>query len=89
MVPIACHEDGDCVLCYVNEILDCYYKLSQSSDLKPSPSINYLFERLVALYSQIPSDTITSQVCHPLRHPPTTVPYINEHRFCQTPKLLT
>lgn len=64
MVPIACHEDGDCVSCYVDEILDCYYKLSQFPDLKPKPSVNCLFERLVGLCGQIHSEAITSQVCH-------------------------
>ena len=60
MIPM--FESGDCVSCYVNEILACYYKLS-SSDLVPSPSINCVFERLVGLYSQVPSETITNQVC--------------------------
>ena len=64
MVPSACHGDGDCASCYVNEILDCYYKLSQSPDLEPSPSVNRLFERLVGLCSQVPSEATSSQVCH-------------------------
>lgn len=64
MVPTVCHGDGNCVSCYVNEILDCYYKLSQFPDLKPSPSINCLFERLVGLCTQIPNEAITSQVGH-------------------------
>ena len=62
MVLSACDVDGDRVSCYVNEILDCYSKLSQSPDLTPSPSISCLFERLVDLCSQIPSDAITRQV---------------------------
>ena len=65
MVPIASQGDSDCVSCHVTEILDCYHKLSLSPDLKPSPSINCLFERLVELCSQIPpNETITSQVRH-------------------------
>ena len=63
MDPSLCHGDGDCVSCYVNGILDCYYKLSQSPDLKPSPSVNCVFERLVGLCTQIPDEAITSQVC--------------------------
>lgn len=63
-IPIVCHGDGDCVSCYVNEILDCYYKLSQSPNLEPSPNINSLFGRLVGLCSQIPNEAITSQACH-------------------------
>ena len=64
MVQIVRHDSGDCVSCYVNEILDIYFKLSQFDDLKPSPSISCLFERLVTLCSQIPSEAITSQVRH-------------------------
>lgn len=59
MIPMV--ENGDFVSRYVNEILACYYKLS-SSDLVPSPSINCVFERLVDLYGQAPSETITNQV---------------------------
>ena len=64
MVSIACHGDGNCASCYVDEILDCYYKLSQSPNLKPSPNINRLFERLVGLCGQIPKEAITHQVSH-------------------------
>ena len=58
MVPTACHED------FIDVLLDCYYKLSQSPDLKPSASINCLFERLVGLCTQIPNEAVTSQVSH-------------------------
>lgn len=64
MVSVASYGDGDCVSCYVDEIMDCYYKLSQSPDLKPSPSINCLFERLIGLCGQIPNEAITAKVCH-------------------------
>ena len=88
MVSIACHGDGDRVSCYVNEILDCYHKLSQSPDLKPSPSINYLFERLVGLCIQIPNEAITSQVC--LAGYTANNSTLREWiRFSQIPKLLT
>ena len=58
MVPTGCHED------FIDVLLDCYYKLSQSPDLKPSASINCLFERLVGLCTQIPNEAVTSQVSH-------------------------
>ena len=63
MVPITCDEVGDCVSCYIVEILDCYSKLSQSLDLKPSPVINGVFERLVNICKNVHSETIASQVC--------------------------
>lgn len=62
MVSVASYGDGDCVSCYVDEIMDCYYKLSQSPDLKPSPSINCLFERLIGLCGQIPNEAITAKI---------------------------
>ena len=88
MIPTACHGDGDCVSCYVNKILDCYHKLSQSPDLKPSPSINCLFERLVELCGQIPNEAIASQVCH-TGHTANDSTSHRSIRFCQTPKSLT
>lgn len=87
MVTIASHGDDDCVSCYVNEILDCYHKLSQSPDLKPSQNINCLFERLVALCSQIPHEAITSQVCQ-TGYSPTIVPHINEKQVLSDPKVV-
>lgn len=74
MVPITCHSD--CV-CYINEILDCYYKLSQLPDLEPSLSVNCLFERLVHLCSQIPSEAVTTQVRH-TEDRPQIVSYMNK-----------
>ena len=89
MVPITCNEVGDCVACYITEILDCYSKLSQSLDLKPSPKINGVFERLVNLCKKVHSETIASQVCR-IYHA-VNVDYLPDMlgtRSCRTPKLL-
>ena len=89
MVPIRCDEVGDCVSCYVKEILDCYSKLSQSLDLKPSPNINGVFERLVNVCRTVHSEAIASQVCH-FNHAVNVdyLPYMGGTRSCRTLKLL-
>ena len=89
MIPITFDEVSDCVSCYVREILDCYSKLSQSLDLKPSPNVNGVFERLVNLCRKVHSETIASQVCR-FDHAVDVdyLPHMDGTRSCQTPKLL-
>jgi len=64
MVPTATHgiSDGDCVSCYIDEILSCYSELAQSPSLEPSPKVNVVFDRLVRLCTQVPDEEVTAKV---------------------------
>lgn len=61
MVP-APKKASDWVACYVNDILDCYSKLSGLPDMIPSPEINDAFERLVNLCCQTPDGDVAAKV---------------------------
>ena len=89
MVPMTRDKVGDCVACYIKDILDCYSILSESLDLKPSPNINSVFERLVNLCKNVHSEAIASQVCGIFHTVDVEyLLYMGGTRSCQTPKLL-
>lgn len=59
MGPI--ERNGDSVACYVDGILACYAELSGLSDLKPSSCVNHAFEKLVALCSETPDESVVAK----------------------------
>lgn len=59
MGPI--ERNGDSVAWYVNGILACYAELCGLSDLEPSSRVNYAFEKLVALCSKTPDESVVAK----------------------------
>ena len=53
---------GDDVSCLINEILTCYWALSELPALDPCPQVDALFGRLILLCRQTPDDATAAKV---------------------------